>query len=165
VNGSLGGELRSRVIAAAEQLEWIPDATASLRPAPGKWSPKEVIGHLIDSACNNHARFVRSRLEDGLEFPGYEQDAWVTAQDYMSADWAELVTLWRAYNLHIARIIDLIPADVLVATRPMHNLDVIAWRTVPREQPVTLEYFIRDYIAHLEHHLEQIKQLQPRTAN
>jgi hypothetical protein len=128
-----------------------------MRPAAGKWSPKEVIGHLIDSACNNHSRFVCARLEDGLEFPGYEQDAWVTTQDYMSADWAELVTLWRAYNLHIARIVDLIPADVLVAPRPMHNLDVIAWRTVPREQPVTLEYFIRDYIAHLEHHLEQIK--------
>lgn len=164
MNGSLGDELRSRVVAAAEQLEWIPDTAATMRPAAGKWSPKEVIGHLIDSACHNHSRFVRARLEDGLEFPGYEQDAWVTAQDYMSAEWAELVTLWRAYNLHIARIVDLIPADVLVAPRTMHNLDVIAWRTVPREQPVTLEYFIRDYIAHLEHHLAQIKQLRLRTA-
>jgi hypothetical protein len=51
-----------------------------LRPAPGKWCPREVIGHLIDSASNNHQRFVRAQFQDDLVFSGYEQDAWVSVQ-------------------------------------------------------------------------------------
>jgi hypothetical protein len=157
VTTTLGARLRDTVIAAAGRLESIPDDAASRAPAPGKWSPKEVIGHLIDSACNNHSRFVRARLQDGLEFPGYDQEAWVSAQDYASAKWSDLIALWRDYNIHLARIVDLIPREILETPRSQHNLDVIAWKTVPRNQPTTLEYFIADYIDHLEHHLQQIQ--------
>jgi hypothetical protein len=153
---TLGVRLRNSVDMVMQRLEAIPDDVASLPPAPRKWSPKEVIGHLIDSACNNHSRFVRARLDDGLEFPGYDQAAWVATQDYASADWQELIALWRDYNFHISRIVDLIPHDILRKPRARHNLDVIAWRTIPRDQTVTLEYFIADYIDHLEHHLKQI---------
>jgi hypothetical protein len=153
---TLGVRLRNSVDMVMQRLEAIPDDVASLPPAPGKWSPKEVIGHLIDSACNNHSRFVRARVADSLEFPGYDQEAWVAAQDYASANWRELIALWGAYNLHIARIVDLIPQDILSKPRARHNLDAIAWKTVPHDQPATLEYFIADYIDHLEHHLEQI---------
>jgi hypothetical protein len=156
VTGTPGARLRHSVTAAIERLDSIPDDAASRPATPGKWSPKEVVGHLIDSACNNHARFVRATLDERLEFPGYDQEAWVSAQDYASADWRDLVSLWRDYNLHLARIVDLIPREILEAPRSQHNLDVIAWKTIPRNQPATLEYFIEDYIDHLEHHLEQI---------
>src|SRR6185503_3729287 len=65
------------VVEAAARLRAITDDAASTRPAPGKWSPKEIVGHLIDSAVNNQARFVRAQLQDDLIFPGYDQDAWV----------------------------------------------------------------------------------------
>jgi hypothetical protein len=99
---------------------------------------------------------VRATLDDGLEFPGYDQEAWVKAQNYVSADWSDLVQLWREYNLHIARIVDGMPRELLEKPRARHNLDVIAWKTLPRDQPATLGYFINDYIDHLEHHLAQI---------
>jgi len=149
-------ELRRTVDREAQRLFAIPAARARAPVAPGKWSPQEIIGHLVDSASNNHGRFVRAQLMDDLVFPGYEQEAWVRLQDYAAADWVALVSLWRSYNFHIAHIVERIPQSVSTRQRARHNLDEIAWKTVPRTQPATLEYFIRDYVAHLEHHLAQI---------
>src|SRR5688572_30758858 len=77
---------------------------AARRPAAGGWSPKELVGHLIDSAANNHQRFVRARWQEDLVFAGYEQERWVEAQGYQAARWRELVTLWQDYNRHLARV-------------------------------------------------------------
>jgi DinB superfamily len=124
--------------------------------APGKWSPKEIIGHLIDSAANNHQRFVRAQFTSDLVFPGYAQNEWVAVQHYQQAAWPALVQLWLSYNLHLLRIVARIPEAKLTELRHEHNLDQIAWQTVARSEATTLEYFIRDYINHLKHHLRQI---------
>lgn len=149
-------DLRDTVTQAAQRLERMPSDVARKPNAPGKWSPQEIIGHLVDSACNNHGRFVRAQLSDDLHFPGYEQAEWVSVQQYGSEDWPALIRLWHAYNLHIAHVIEGIPSDVATRPRSTHNLNEIAWKTVPQSQPVTLEYFVRDYVAHLKHHLGQI---------
>lgn len=141
---------------AIPRLEAITDRESARRPAPSKWSPREIIGHLIDSAQNNHGRFVRAQLSDDLVFPGYAQDEWVRRQDYQSCDWAELVGLWAAYNRHIARVIALVPAEVADRPRRKHNLNELAWQQVAATEPATLGYFMADYVAHLEHHLRQI---------
>lgn len=150
-------DFRSTLAAESVRLLAIPERDASRSPAPGKWSPKEVIGHLIDSASNNHGRFVRASLSDEMVFPGYDQDAWVTAQRYNELAWRELISLWLSFNAHIASLIERIPPDRLSLQRTTHNLDQLAWRPVPRDQPVTLEYFVRDYLGHLKHHLAQIR--------
>jgi hypothetical protein len=134
----------------------VPDALTTARPAPGKWSPREIIGHLIDSASNNHRRFVLAQQQDDLVFPGYQQDAWVAAQRYQDAPWEELVSLWRGFNLHLARVMEAAPESERTRPRTRHNLHQIAFRTIPEDQPATLEYFMRDYVDHLEHHLRQI---------
>lgn len=149
-------ELRDVVEAATPRLLALPEAESAKAPAPGRWSPKEVIGHLIDSASNNHQRFVRAQFQDDLVFPGYAQEKWVAVQAYGTAPWADLVELWRSFNLHISRLIAAMPADVRHRPRPRHNLHEIAWHTVPQQEPATLEYFMRDYVAHLRHHLAQI---------
>lgn len=148
-------DLRRTVEDAARRLLAFGDAKASREPAPGKWSPKEIVGHLVDSASHNHQRFVRAQFTEDLVFPGYEQEPWVSAQNYRSAPWTELVALWRSYNLHLSRVIAGIPASARTALRPRHNLDQIAWKTIPAEQPATLEYLLRDYVEHLKHHLAQ----------
>ena len=148
--------LRRAVTDAAPRLLAISELEAARPRAAGKWSPKQLIGHLIDSASNNHQRFVRAQFTDDLVFPGYEQDAWVAAQRYGSAPWADLVELWRLFNLQLARVIEATPAPVRTRPRARHNLDELAWKPVPRSEPATLEYFQRDYLGHLEHHLRQV---------
>jgi DinB superfamily len=129
----------------------------SMRPrAAGKWSPKEIIGHLIDSASNNHQRFVRTQFRDDLAFLGYEQEAWVNVQHYKIEPWPQLVALWKNFNLHLAHLMKHMPEDIRKKPRIKHNLDEIAWQTVSRDEPVTLEYFMLDYIGHLNNHLRQI---------
>lgn len=146
---------RRRVEAAASALLAVSDEDAGRRPAPGKWSRKEIVGHLVDSAANNHQRFVRARFQEDLVFPGYDQNAWVAAQRYQGAGWTDLVALWRTYNLHLARVMETTPEAELARPRRRHNLHEIAWRTVPAAEPATLEYFMRDYAGHMEHHLAQ----------
>jgi hypothetical protein len=151
-------DLRTAVDEACRSLSAMSDEVAARRPAPGKWSPKEIIGHLIDSAAHNHQRFVRAQFQEDLVFPGYAQDEWVSAQRYQDAPWAEILELWRAYNRHIARLIEAMPAEVRTRERRRHNLHEVAFRTVPADRPTTLDYFMRDYVLHLHHHLRQIGQ-------
>ena len=150
------GRLRAVVAAAEPRLTALPDDATTRRPAAGKWSPREVLGHLIDSASNNHQRFVRATWQDDLVFPAYDQERWVELQDYQHAPWRELVTLWAAFNRHLARVMAATPEEVRMRARTRHNLDQIAWRTVPAAEPATLDYFMGDYVGHLEHHLRQI---------
>ena len=129
----------------------------TVRPrTPGQWSPVEVMGHLIDSATNNHQRFVRAADQNHLVFPGYEQDKWVARQRYQTMPWIEVLTLWRLYNQHIARVMSAIPREVRGRLTVRHNLDQIAFHPLPDDVPATLEYLMNDYVDHLEHHLAQV---------
>ena len=149
-------DLREAIRRADPALRALPADRAARRPEPGKWSPVEIIGHLVDSASNNHQRFVRARFRADLRFDGYDQDAWVDAQRWGGAPWTDVLDLWRAFNLHLARVIEATPGDVLDAPRADHNLDDIGWELVPAHEPATLGYFMRDYVGHLRHHLRQI---------
>jgi hypothetical protein len=117
----------------------------------GGWSVKEILGHLIDSAANNHQRFVRAQLQRELVFPSYEQDRWVAVQGHSERPFAELVALWDALNRHVAHVVARIPAEKVET--PCRIGDGPA---------VTLEFVARDYVRHLRHHLEQI--LEPEKA-
>jgi hypothetical protein len=153
-------ELLRIVEAAAPQLRALGDDASARRPAPGKWSPREIVGHLIDSASNNHQRFVRAVAQDDLVFTGYAQDEWVATQQYQQAPWPDLVALWRQFNRHVARVMIAVPADIRNRRHRRHNLHELAWQPIPENEPATLDYFMRDYVRHLEHHVRQI--LGPR---
>jgi len=141
---------------ATPELLALGDEASARRPAPGKWSPREIVGHLIDSASNNHQRFVRAVWQDDLMFTGYAQDAWVDAQRYQEAPWPELVQLWGHFNRHLARVMTVLPADVRTRRHARHNLHQLAWQPLAENEPATLDYFMRDYVRHLEHHVRQI---------
>src|SRR5580698_1587997 len=103
-----------RVVEAAEpRLREINELESANPILPGGWSRKQVLGHLIDSASNNHQRFVRAALQPSLDFPGYDQDGNVRVQAPQEADWSLLVSLWAAYNRYLAHIIEHLPESKL----------------------------------------------------
>jgi hypothetical protein len=115
-------------------------------PAPGKWTNKEIIGHLIDSAQINLQRFVRCTYEDGFKLV-YHQDEWVAAQQYKNADSAELLKLWELLNRQIARVLDNYPA---------HRWETTCDNSLEGTNYHTVDFLARDYVAHLQHHLDQL---------
>ena len=144
---SLADELTRVTDAAASDLRAIDDARAGSKPKADVWSVKEILGHLIDSASNNHQRFVRAQLSAELTIPDYEQNRWVSSQDYQSRPWGELIDLWVHYNHHLAHVIRRIPdAAAGVPCR------------LGKNEPITLTALVQHYLGHVRHHLEQIEQ-------
>ncbi|MFC1824367.1 DinB family protein [Thermodesulfobacteriota bacterium] len=137
---------------SASVVRWrdLPDRILRLRPSGEAWSIKEIIGHLIDSASNNHQRFVRLQLTDRLIFPDYQQEneAWVSIEGYQDRPWNELLELWRYLNFHLSHIIRSVDPNCL---------DHV-W-AVDDETVVTLFELMADYLKHLEMHLEQIENI------
>ncbi len=161
MNKAFLAQFRATLEAASTRLLEIPEVETEA-PLNDGWCAKQILGHLIDSAANNNARFVCAQLQEDLVFEGYDGDAWVRVQKYEQADWVSLVDLWANYNLHLLHVIENIPDEVLSKPRTKHSLDKIAWRTVPVTESVTLDYFIRDYFGHLQSHLAQIFEIVNR---
>jgi hypothetical protein len=121
----------------------IPENSFSARPSPGKWSKKEILGHLVDSAANNHQRFVRVQFET-VPSISYDTDQWNAASGYSRMSGDELIAFWADYNKFLARLLRLIPNDALSRT------------CNTGEKTVDLAYIIIDYVSHMEHHLAQL---------
>lgn len=122
----------------------IDEAEFSFKPAEDKWSKKEILGHLIDSAANNHQRFVRAQFEKNANIV-YRQNEWVTNSHHQQFDGSAIISFWEHYNQHLLQLLRLLPTGVLSNTL-FTGVDT----------PVTLEFVITDYITHMEHHLRQI---------
>ena len=140
-------EIRRLANSFSKELTAVDARAAARRPRPDVWSPKEVLGHLIDSAANNHQRFVRAQHADALVLPGYEQNHWVESQGYQDADWPHLVQLWTHLNLHLADVISRIPPV-------RYSVQCV----IGDSKPQTLEAIIVGYLDHLKHHVAQIRQ-------
>lgn len=122
----------------------IDESEFSFKLSPNKWSKKEIIGHLIDSATNNHHRFIRGQFED-TPFITYDQNLWNEYNYYQQIDKEQIILFWTAYNKHLMELIKLIPEDNL--TRQV-NSEI--------GTNVSIEFLINNYIVHLEHHLRQV---------
>jgi hypothetical protein len=134
------------IVDGAEPRLMAVSASESLVPVlRGGWSRRQVIGHLIDSASNNHQRFVRAMLAEALTFPGYDQAGNVRVQAVQEADWELLVSLWASYNRYVAHVIGQLPANKLEMSC-----------TIGNGEPVTLRFVAEDYVGHLLHHLGQV---------
>jgi len=133
------------LITVPRRLAELDEADVARKPAADRWSKKEILGHLIDSAGNNHQRFVRAQRVPLLNSPTYEQEFWVSAQAYATEPWPDLVNLWLLLNRHLLHIVKAMPDDVLG-----HQL-VIGGRPA-----VTLEYVVADYLRHVDNHVAQL---------
>jgi hypothetical protein len=123
----------------------LPALATSDAPTDGHWSQKQILGHLIDSAANNHQRFVRAQLDTGLISQGYAQDQWVETERFDDREWNDLVAFWLAYNRHLLHLMTHVRRDRLDSKI-----------RIAGDDPVTLQFVMIDYVRHLKHHLEQL---------
>jgi hypothetical protein len=156
-------DFRETILSATARLKGITDEQRRRGISADNWTSIETLGHLVDSAANNHQRFIRAQFTDDLVFPGYEQERWVSSQKYRDESWPDLIQLWSAYNFHLLHVVSVIPENILTKARESHSLDQIAFNLVDKNQPATLEYLIRDYVDHLRHHLDQIFEVTHST--
>ena len=118
------------------------------KPSPSKWSKKELLGHLIDSAANNHHRFIKIQFMPQPFFvEGYAQNDWVRIQNYNEKDTEQLVNLWKVYNEHILFIMQ---------NTPGKDLQIKINAEDPFENADTLFFLMKDYVDHMDHHFKQI---------
>ena len=96
-------------------FEGVTEGQTTKRPRPGAWCAREILGHLVDSACNNHRRFVIGRGTTPVVFQGYDGDDWVARQQYVERPFGDLVPLWTAYNRHLVHVVATTPLDALKA--------------------------------------------------
>jgi len=137
--------LRDLLQRVPSRLERLSRDTVESKPTPSTWSPKEELGHLLDSAANNHQRIVRAQLEDKLALPGYDQNRWVAVNAYQHRDWKELIEVWQALNRQLLAAAESVPDSAWA-----HTL------TVAGSEPLTLRFVFEDYVAHMLHHLQHI---------
>lgn len=140
--------LKNHIENVPERYLEFPEIELSRKPAPNKWSKKELLGHLIDSAANNHHRFVKAQFSDEpFHLEDYEQNEWVYVQKYNDKETNSLVELWKVYNEHILFILENTSEEKLkikcIAENAFENAD-------------TLFLLMKDYVDHLDHHLYQI---------
>jgi hypothetical protein len=128
-----------------QRLLDIGDTDAAAKPDPERWSKKELLGHLIDSAANNHQRFVRAQTEDPHLGQRYEQNFWVSSQSYATESWHDLVNLWLLYNRHLLHVLKVMPSQVYP--------HVCRIGDYPQ---MTLEEVAIDYVVHMQHHLDEM---------
>ena len=139
-------ERLARILATTPlRLADISGDDASHSSASGHWSKKQILGHLIDSAANNHQRIVRAQLEENPAMPGYEQNRWAAVHAYSRREWKELIKVWQALNRQLLAAAEAVPADGWSRTL-----------TVAGSAPLTLEFVFEDYLAHMLHHLRHI---------
>lgn len=138
--------LRTIIDTELKRFETISEDEWAYKDSPEKWSRKEILGHLCDSAFTNIRRFVVTQYKENENIV-YDQDEWVKAQNYQNIPAAEVINLWKSLNYQIVHIVENIPDEVLQRTCDTS-------KTTP--EILTLEVLIKGYIDHLHHHLKTI---------
>lgn len=142
----LSEQLRQTVARELLQLQTVDSIASTVKPAgPDSWSPREELGHLIDSAANNHQRFVRAAAGQEFRGPGYAQNAWVDLHGYQEMEWSAIVAFWSQYNNFLADLVNRIAED---------KLKTLCY--IGESKPVSLGFVIEDYILHMQHHLDHL---------
>jgi hypothetical protein len=144
---SIAFELKSVIDKHIAALRAIPEEKMAYKPSPAKWSKKEILGHMVDSAQNNIRRFIVAQYEENPAIV-YNQDKWVAISNYQQYDTGDIVTLWHLLNKHVVVILENMPKEMKQRQCQTGSLHTIEW-------------LAGDYVKHLRHHLHQVLDLEP----
>lgn len=155
----LSARLRQAIDEVASQFDGVSEERTARRRAPTQWSAREIVGHLIDSACNNQRRFIVNQQADRLSVEPYDQERWVALSHHGDTPVSHLLPTLRAYNQQVARIIERISDDVLWRPRGPIREYSFGYLAYPTSEFATLRDLIEDYVGHIHHHLDQLRRV------
>lgn len=144
--------LNRNVNEVPENILKLSENELSFKPKPEKWSKKEILGHLCDSAVNNLSRFIRAQFEsEPFVVTSYMQDEWVQLNHYQEMSTKDVAELWKTLNKQIINVISGIPEDKLGI-----ECDVSSAAFRETGERKSLLWLIEDYLVHMEYHLKQL---------
>ena len=146
---AIAADLHAALTEGLRLFSGVDDALSAERAKPDGWCAREIVGHLIDSACNNHRRWILGQTPGLAKFDGYEQNLWVSRNAYADESWPDLVALWASYNRHLRHVIARTPAEHLAMSAMSPDGD----------GPVSVGFLMQDYVGHIRHHLAQVRTL------
>jgi len=149
-------QLNKIITNSVDKINAIGNQDFEYKASVSKWSKKEILGHLIDSAYNNHQRFLRANAQNNLVFQGYDQDEWVIKNNYQNRSRKDVLNTWITVNRHLGILIESLPNEVLTRQTQTHNFHKICMNLLKEKETSTLSYLIWDYLFHIEYHLNQI---------
>lgn len=144
---NVAAELRLIITTYSTVFTALQEEDFSTKPNPEKWSKKEIVGHLIDSAQNNLRRFIVAQYEATPPLIVYDQDFWVKANDYQNMTSMDVIVAWMLVNYRIC---------VVLENMPEANYSKQCNTGKDKEQLYTLDWLAQDYLKHLKHHINQI---------
>jgi hypothetical protein len=128
----------------------LDESLTEIRISDDKWTLKEIIGHLIDSASNNHQRFVRLKISSEIEFPDYKNDEWLQIQNHNNMRFSDLLSLFYYFNKLMVNII------LNIDDKRMNNIWNVAWDE--NSSFITLEKLANHYVEHIKIHISQFRE-------
>ena len=144
---SIASDLESLITEYLPQLNSVTEDEYAVKPLPTKWSKKELVGHLIDSAQSNLRRFIVAQYEESTAI-NYNQDKWVAINNYQHEDVKDIIQLWYLLNKQIVFVLKNISVEM-------------SQRISITDASYTIEWLAQDYIKHLKHHIHQVLNLEP----
>ncbi|MBM3767182.1 MAG: DinB family protein [Acidobacteria bacterium] len=106
--------MRAQIDETIAALQALGEARCSLPAAPGKWTIKQAIGHLIDTERVFGYRALRFARNDQTPLAGFEQDDWAPNAPYDRYTLEELIAEFRAVRAAtIALFAKLTPEEML----------------------------------------------------
>lgn len=142
---SVAARFKTAIAEAEQVLSGVTEELAVQPARPGGWLRKEELGHLLDSAQNNHQRIALAAIQGEYTGAEYAQNAWVALHGYRTMEWAEILAFWKTRNQMLHRVIANIPEERLSAQVRIGD-----------SPAMTLSAWIDDYLQHMAHHVAQI---------
>lgn len=129
-----------------QRISHLTEAEFTTVPAPGKWSKKQIIGHLVDSAHNNLRRFIVGQYQPNVKII-YDQNFWNEVNHYQDMPTADLLRLWVMMNERIAHVLSAMPLAHYTHTVDTGQTEISL---------KTIHWLAGDYVLHMQHHINQM---------
>lgn len=144
---NLGEQLPAQIQELDRMFEHVTDRAALARYADGKWSIKEVVGHLSDTERIFGYRLLRIARADPTPLPGYDENAYVPAGDFDRRPLNTLLDELRAIRLSTRAMIEGLPLE--------------AWtrRGVANGKPISARALAYIIVGHVNHHMGTLREL------